>query len=225
VARAAHGVIAAALMTAGAAAAQEALAERASVLWSQLDSARKGRLIEFELAKSGLDSCRRALALVDRELREAECTEAQRRVEACERRRDDWGQAMDRFTFDAIAAGQARRYEALLTASMPACPSVVPGRGVGPAKVLAEDGRRERRAKPGFLTCESYLRALLDAVDKKDEALVQGLAQDLVARCDADHPDYRLQAEAALIRSGLDPNVVLARVRPVAPAASAASAP
>lgn len=224
-ARTVHGVIAAALMTAGAAAAQEALAERASVLWSQLDSARKGRLIEFELAKSGLDSCRRALALVDRELREAECTEAQRRVEACERRRDDWGQAMDRFTLDAIAAGQARRHEALLKASMPACPSVVPGRGVGPAEVLAEEGRRERRAKPGFLTCESYLRALLDAVDKKDEALVQGLAQDLVARCDADHPDYRLQAEAALIRSGFDPNVVLARVRPVAPAASAASAP
>lgn len=224
-ARTAHGVIAAALMTAGAAAAQEALAERASVLWSQLDSARKGRLIEFELAKSGLDSCRRALALVDRELREAECTEAQRRVEACERRRDDWGQAMDRFTLDAIAAGQARRHEGLLKATMPACPSVVPGRREGPAEALAEERRRERRAKPGFLACESYLRAMLDAVDKKDEALVQGLAQELVARCDADHPDYRRQAEAALIRSGLDPDAALARARPFAPAASAASAP
>lgn len=205
--------------------AQGDLSRRAAELRTQLDRATKGTLIEFELARSGLDSCRRALALPDPELRDVECTEAQRRVEACQRRRDDWGQAMDRFTLDAIAAGAAQRHDALLKSTMPACPSVLPGRHEGPAQALAEERQRERRAKPGYLNCESYLRAMLDAADKQDQALVQGLAQELVALCDAHHPDYRRQAEAALVRSGLDPAVVLARVRPAAPAASAASAP
>lgn len=223
--RFARALVLAGLCAALAAWAQGDLGERAADLRALLERARKGTLIEFELARSGLDSCGRALALGDRELRDAECTEAQRRVDACQRRRDDWGQAMDRFTVDALAAGEARRHDALLGATMPACPSLLPGRRDGPVQALAEESQRERRAKPGYLTCESYLRAMLDAADRKDEALVQGLAQDLVARCDADHPDYRRQAEAALIRSGLDPAVVLARMRPVAPAASAASAP
>lgn len=201
------------------------LDQRAAELRSQRDLARKGRLIEFELARSGLDSCRRALALADRDLREAECDEAQRRIDACNRRRDDWSQALERFADDSLAAGQAKRHAALLKSTLPACPSTVPGRQSGPVEALLEDGRRERRQLPGYSVCESYLRALLSATDERKTTLVRSLAQDLVAQCGADHPDYRRQAEAALVRSGLDPAVVLAHLRPAARAASAASAP
>ena len=90
---------------------------------------------------------------------------------------------------------------------------------------MVEESRRERRLIPGYSVCESHLRALLAATDEKNATLATSLAQDLVSQCGADHPDYRRQAEAALIRSGLDPAVVLARVRTVAPAASAASVP
>ena len=81
------------------------LEKRAAELRTQRELARKGNLIEFELARSGLESCRRALALADRELREAECHEAQRRIDDCNRRRDDWSQALDRFALDSQAAG------------------------------------------------------------------------------------------------------------------------
>jgi hypothetical protein len=199
--------------------------QRAADLRNQRDLARKGRLIEFELARSGLESCRRALALADRELREAECQESQRRIDACNGRRDDWNEALERLALDAEAAGQAKRHAALLASSLPECPDTVPGRQVGPVEALLEEGRRERRQLPGFSVCESYLRAVLTAADEGKSALVLGLAQDLVAHCCATHPDYRRLAEAALIRSGHDPAAVLARVRPAAPAASAASAP
>lgn len=201
------------------------LDQRAAELRRQLDMARKGSLIEFELARSGLESCGRALALADRELREAECHEAQQRIDACDRRRELWSQALQGFAQDAIAAGVSGRHAALLKSSLPECPATVPGRQVGPVEVLVEESRRERRRLRGFSVCESYLRALLAAADARKTMLVRSLAQDLVAQCGADHPDYRRQAEAALIRSDLDPAEVLARVRPVAPAASAASVP
>jgi hypothetical protein len=199
--------------------------KRAAELRNQRDMARKGRMIEFELARSGLESCRRALALADRELREAECLESQRRIDACNGRRDDWNVALKSLALDAEAAGQARRHAALLASSLPECPDTVPGRQVGPVEALLEEGRRERRQLPGFSVCESYLRALLTAADESKSALVLGLAQELVAQCGAAHPDYRRLAEAALIRSGHDPAAALARVRPATPAASAASTP
>ena len=201
------------------------LDQRAAELRRQLDMARKGNLIEFELARSGLESCGRALALADRDLREAECHEAQQRIDVCHRRRELWSQALQGFAQDSLAAGASGRHAALLKSTLPECPSTVPARQVGPLEALVEDSRRERRRIPGFSVCESYLRALLAAADERKTALVRALAQDLVAQCGADHPDYRRQAEAALIRSHLDPAEVLARVRPVVPAASAASVP
>jgi hypothetical protein len=201
------------------------LDKRAAELRRQLDMARKGSLIEFELARSGLESCRRALALPDRELREAECQEAQERVDACNRRRELWSEALQGFVQDSLAAGVTERHATLLKSTLPECPGTVPGRQAGPVEVLVEESRRERRQIPGFSVCESYLRALLTATDERKTTLVRSLAQDLVAQCGADHPDYRRQAEAALIRSDLDPAVVLTRVRSAASAVSAASVP
>jgi hypothetical protein len=221
-----HLLVGACAGTGGSAWSQaQDLAKRAAELRTQHDMARKGSLIEFELARSGLESCRRALALADREWREAECHEAQRRIDACNLRREQWSQALERFAQDSLAAGEARRHATLLKSTLPDCPSTVPGRQAGPVEVLVEESRRERRQLPGFSVCESHLRALLTATDQGNAALARSLAQDLVAQCGADHPDYRRQAEAALIRSGLDPAVVLARVRPAVPAASAASTP
>jgi hypothetical protein len=201
------------------------LEKRAAELRTQRDMARKGSLIEYELARSGLDSCRRALALADGELREAECHEAQRRIDACHHRRELWGQSLEHFALDSTAAGEAMRYATLLKSSLPECPSTLAGRRDGPVEALVEDSRRERRQIPGFSVCESYLRAMLVAADAKNATLVRSLAQELVSACGADHADYRRQAEAALVRMDLDPVAVLSVVRPVKAPASAASAP
>jgi len=201
------------------------LERRAAELRTQRDLARKGSLIEYELARSGLESCRRAIALADRELREAECHEAQRRIDACNRQRELWGQSLHRFALDSTAAGEAGRHAALLKSTLPECPSTLPGRRDGPVDALVEESRRERRQITGFSVCESYLRALLVATDERNATLVRSLAQELVSLCGADHPDYRRQAEAALVRMDLDPVAVLSVVRPVKAPASAASTP
>jgi hypothetical protein len=205
-----------------AAAAPATLAERAAALRADHDSAHSGKLLEYLLARSGLDSCARALRGQDRGERELECGEAERRIAACEARRESWTRALDQFTLDAIAAvgqgARARRQArpdqrrvALLLASRDA-----------PGEALTAANRRDRQALPGYPVCESYLRAMIGAADEAKAVLVEGLAQDLVERCGAEHPDYRRQANAALIRVGLDP-ALLDRPRPPTAGASAVS--
>ena len=200
------------------------LAGRAAELRAQHDSARSGKMLEYFLARSGLESCERALKLLARNEREQECTEAERRVEACNARRERWTNDLDAFRIDALAAGSSARHQALIKLTLPPCPSTLPDANTGPAEALAAENRRERQALPGFAVCESYLRAMISAADEAKPALVEGLALDLDERCGADHPDYRRQAVAALIRVGREP-ALLNRPRPAAKAASAASAP
>jgi len=213
---------AAAFGAAHAAEPGDSLAARAADLRGQHEKFRHGRSLEYDLARSGLDSCDRALRLFTREERETECREAQRRVEACATKRDAWVQALDVFTVDALAAGQSARHAGLIKLTLPACPSTLPN-GDTPGAALAALGRSERRAQPSYPVCESYLRAMITAADEDKAALVESLALDLVERCGADHPDYRRQADAALIRVGRD-TAVLDRPRPAARPASASSA-
>ena len=200
----------------------QALPRRAAELRTERDSARSGRLLEYHLARSGIESCERAIRRADRSEREIECREAQRRVDACQARRDRWALALDVFTLDAIALDQAQRHAGLIKTTMPPCPSTLTGRSDSPAEALAGLSRQERQALPGFSVCESYLRALLTAADDGKAQLVEGLAVDLVERCGADHPEYRRQADAALIRMGREPALL---DRPNGAAAPASAAP
>jgi hypothetical protein len=205
-----------------AAAAPATLAERAAALRADHDSAHSGKLLEYLLARSGLDSCARALRGQDRGERELECGEAERRIAACEARRESWTRALDQFTLDAIAAGQQKRHATLIRSSLPPCPGTLPDSRDAPGEALTAANRRDRQALPGYPVCESYLRAMIGAADEAKAVLVEGLAQDLVERCGAEHPDYRRQANAALIRVGLDP-ALLDRPRPPTAGASAVS--
>lgn len=213
------------LLAAGAAAfGADDLSARAQALRAELDAAKRGTLLEVQLARSGLESCERAIRLFTPAERESDCAEAQRRVDACGQRRDRWLRERDRFSVDALAAGRTDRHAALIVATPPPCPQTLPGRAEGPAEALALAVRREREALPGYSVCESYLRALLAAADAVDAALAERLAIDLVARCGADHPDYRRHAEAALIRVGREPTLLDRPARPAAAEAPASAA-
>jgi len=208
-------------LAAATAALPATLAEQATELRAQYDQARSGKLIEYHLARSGLESCERALRLFGRDDREFECREAERRVAACDQRREAWSAARERFAADATAAGQAARHAALLKLSLPECPARLPN-GQGPGAALIAANRREREALPNYPVCESLLRATISAADTNQPVLVEGLARELVERCGAEHPDYRRQADAALIRVGREP-ALLDAPRGALPAASAAS--
>lgn len=196
------------------------LAARAANLRTLHDDAHAGRAVAYRLAHAGLDACERALLLPAPAERNSACLEAQRRVDACEAAHEQWLQALEQFTVDALAVGRSEAHAELIKSDLPDCPSTLPRRGIAPGAALVGASRAERQALPHYPVCESYLRALLSAADAGQASLVEGLARDLVAQCGAEHPDYRRQAEAGLIRVGLDP-ALLDRPRPVQPPASA----
>lgn len=214
------------LFLAPALAQPDDLQSRAARLRAQHDDAHAGRAPEYRQARAALDACERAWRLPAGVGLQAPCLEAQRLVERCERHHEAWLRALDEFTITALASGRSQPHAALIQSSLPDCPRVLPGSGLVPAEALAGvgAGREARLALPSYPVCESYLRALISAADEAQPTLVEGLALDLVGRCGTEHPDYRRQAEAALIRVGLEP-ALLDRPRPAASPASAASAP
>lgn len=220
---AAHAAIACVSMlptTDSRAAATEPLARRAANIQALAAAASSGKLEEYARAGAALKACADALERSDIEYRTVTCEDARRRVEVCEARKAALVQLQDRLALDALAAGRSRQVAAAVDAEVPQCPSRVPGYADGPANALAEQARRDRRRVPGYLLCDSNLRALLDATDARNVERASLLATELVYECDARHPDYRVQAVAALIRLGLDANVVLGQIR-----GSAASSP
>ena len=214
------GVLVLLALQVSASSAADALAKRSTEINESRRSALRGKVAEYGAALAALQLCADALGRNDLSQRRAVCQQAQQTVDLCRARRANLVTQHIQFMSDALAARRAEQFSDTIKAEVPPCPSTVPGFTDEPAQAVAEQGRRERRRLPGFLACDSYLRALLDATDQKDADRAARLATELVFNCDADHPDYRLQAIAALTRLGLDADSVLGRIRRAEPPAS-----
>ncbi len=209
--------------------APDKLLQRAAAVAELATLAQAGKLVEYGRATAALQACADALAKPDIDRRQALCQAADRQVQACTARQLAVIGLQDSLAADALAAGRIQQVAAAIGAPVPACPAQVPGFAVGPGEAPAEQARRDRRSTPGHLLCDSLLRALLDAAEKNSIETGRRLATEMIYECDARHPEYRLQAVAALTRLGLDAEAVLGRIRsaPAAagPAASARPAP